>query len=449
VSIQSGEKFKKVLLLLDRFIRQIMPLFKTLSTTTKIGESYNSRARIYMMGGFLMLISILLLVAFFIWIYIDLSLGRKQHKQHNEGITFPKRKGNLTFLSEGSEFFSSLKNDITSATDHIHINFYIFREDSIGREIIQLLKQKANGGVDVRLLLDYVGSYGFPKKTIRQLKEAGASFAFSPKAYPPYFFYSLNKRNHRKITVIDGEIGYMGGYNVGDEYLGKDPKFGVWRDYHLKFSGEGVQDLQHQFIADWKKAAEENLSGSSLYPKLEKGTTSFQLMPTNGGFIEDKFLDYIKHAKKSIVIGSPYYIPGREIQDALMEAAERGVSVQLLLPMKKDHPLVHETAFPYFKPLLKAGCDIYRFYQGFYHSKVFMIDEEMCDVGTANFDRRSFTLNQEMNCFIDDEGFIEIVKDTLKRDFRRSQKLSMKDIKKRSLSHRFKEKIGTAISGLL
>lgn len=241
----------------------------------------------------------------------------------------------------------------------------------------------------------------------------------------------------------------MGGFNVGDEYLGKDPKFGDWRDYHLKFEGDGVQDLQQQFAFDWEKAVNEQLTDENMYPKLDKGRTTFQLMPTHGGFIEEKFLQLIKSARESIVIGTPYYIPGQELQNALISAAKRGVSVQLLLPMKKDHPLVHEAAFPYFSALLKAGCEIYRFYQGFYHSKIFMIDDSICDIGTANFDRRSLTLNQEINCFIYDKRLIHIVKNTLERDFRRSEQLTLERVNNRSFMHRCKEKLGTAMSGLL
>lgn len=397
-----------------------------------------------------MIISVIIVLAvLLVWIYLDLSLGRRQHKQMLEKQQFPERQGSVMFFGEGSEFFTSFKQDISEAANHIHINFFIFRNDTVGSEIIGILKKKASEGVTVRLLIDYVGSYKFPKSAIQELKQAGVSFAFSQKAQLPYVFYSLNQRNHRKVSVIDGTIGYMGGYNVGDEYLGKDPKLGDWRDYHLKFEGEGVQDLQNQFAMDWKRAVNEQLEGDNLYPELHQGPTNFQLMPTNGGFIEDTFLQLIRNAKQSIVIGTPYYIPGRDIQDALIAAAERGVSVQLLLPMKKDHPLVHETAYPYFTPLLKAGCEIYRFYQGFYHSKIFMIDDKICDIGTANFDRRSFTLNQEINCFIYEESFIHIVKGTLERDFQRAEKLTLEKVKNRSLLHRCKEKLGTAMSGLL
>lgn len=394
-------------------------------------------------------IAVVIILALIAWLSIDLTLGAKQ-KHHNVSKKKPPlREGGVSFYSEGRAFFDSLFTEIERASDHIHINFFIFRDDTIGKETIERLKRKAQEGVKVRLLVDWVGGYSLPKRARKEMEDVGIDFAAAQKPFLPYWFYTFNRRNHRKVTVIDGNAGFLGGYNVGDEYLGKDPKFGNWRDYHLKICGDGVQDLQRQFLADWQQATGDEIKGDRYYPELSKGDTRFRLFPTDAAFLEEHFLDFISKAEKSIVLGSPYYIPGKKIQNALLAALKRGVSVKLLLPMKKDHPLVHEAAVPYFAPLLKAECEIFLFYQGFYHAKVMVIDEKMCDIGTANLDRRSFTFNNEINCFIYNDDLITTVLSALDRDFRRSEKLTLAYTKNRSIFQRAKQGIATALSGLL
>lgn len=392
---------------------------------------------------------VIIILAIIAWLGLDLTFGAKQKRAQVFKETPPLREGDIHFYSEGRPFFNSLFAAIEAARDHIHMNFYIFRDDTIGKETIQRLQRKAREGVEVRLLVDWLGSRGFPKKTRRALEEAGIHFAEAQKPSFPYWFYTFNRRNHRKITVIDGKNGFLGGYNIGDEYLGKNPKFGDWRDYHLKIEGDGVQDLQTQFLADWQQATGDKVEGSRYDPQLSKGNSQFRLFPTDAAFLEEHFLELIQRSEKSIILGSPYYIPGKKVQQALLAARKRGVSVKLLLPMKKDHPLVHEAAVPYFAGLLEAGCEVFLFYQGFYHSKVMIIDEKMCDIGTANLDRRSFTFNNEINCFIYSDDLITTVLSALDRDFRRSETLTLESLKKRSLKDRVKEKTSSIFSPLL
>ncbi|HEU5141022.1 MAG TPA: cardiolipin synthase [Bacillales bacterium] len=391
----------------------------------------------------------MIILAIIVWLLVDLALGRRQQQKNASEKDMPLRHGDINFYAEGTDFFEDLFDAIEQAHDHIHINFFIFRNDTIGKKTIARLKRKASQGVEIRILVDFIGSLKFPKKKRKELESHGIQFAASQKPRLPYLFYSLNKRNHRKITVIDGRLGFVGGFNVGDEYLGKKPELGDWRDYHLMVKEDGVQDLQFQFLIDWKEATGEKVEGKSYYPKLEKGPVAFRLFPTDGAYLEKHFLNLIHGAKKSIVIGSPYYIPGRKVQQALLDARKRGVSVKLLMPLKKDHPLVHEAAVPYFSPLLKAGCEIFLFYQGFYHAKVMIIDEQICDIGTANLDRRSFTFNSEINCYIYNDDIITTVLSALDRDFRRSDKLTLEALKGRRLGDRIRERAASSISGLL
>lgn len=263
-------------------------------------------------------------------------------------------------------------------------------------------------------------------------------------------FYSSQTRNHRKITVIDGRTGYTGGFNIGKEYLGKDPKFGFWRDYHLRVTGEGVQDLQRQFLTDWNAASDEHSEEETgLFPSLSQGKFSHRFLTTPGKDLEKNFLTFVKEAKTELLICSPYFIPGKKLMKALLNARNRGVSVKIMVPMKADHPLVKEASFPYFGPLLKAGCDIYQYYYGFYHAKVIVVDDVFCDIGTANFDKRSLFLNDEFNCLIYDEAFISQLKLSVIKDMKSSAKLTLDHYNSRSFRQRVMEKTASIVSYFL
>ncbi|WP_051556440.1 cardiolipin synthase [Alkalihalobacterium bogoriense] len=383
-----------------------------------------------------------------VWLRLDFIGGMKVQKSEAHKRTQHTRQGHVSLLPTGDELFRTMFQEIEQAKSHIHVLFYIFKDDSISTKMANLLKEKAKQGVEVRLLVDRMGSK-LSKKSIQQLKKAGVSFAYSHPIQWPYLFFTFNRRNHRKITIIDGKIGFVGGYNVGDEYLGRDPKFGPWRDFHLRIEGDGVQDLQEQFLEDWRVATNKELKSDRYYPNLKQGPISLRILPTDGVFLEEAFIDLIRQAKTTITIGTPYFIPGKALQGELMAAAKRGVAVRLLVPKQGDHPLVKEAAFPYFQELLEAGVEIYRYYRGFFHAKVVIIDRQVCDIGTANFDKRSFHINHEINCLIYDADFIKGVENEIEHDFSISERLTMQQLEKRSLFHRGKERVGTMISGLL
>jgi cardiolipin synthase len=310
--------------------------------------------------------------------------------------------------------------------------------------------EKAKNGVEVRLLLDRIGSLNLKRKMIKKLISSGVHFSFCHVPRFPFLFYSLNERNHRKISVIDGEIGYIGGFNIGKEYIGQDPKLGDWRDYHLRLHGEGVQDLQAQFLLDWENATNEKLADiEKYYPSLQKGKHTHQIVPTDGAFLQEVFINLIRKATDEIIIATPYFIPGSNLFKELISAADRGVTIKILVPMKADHPFVKEASFPYFKPLLEAGCKIHRYYYGFFHAKVIVVDGKFCDIGTANFDKRSLYLNHEINCIITDKDFIGSVRKSLFRDMEFSEEVTMEFLNKRSFLQRGKESLSTIISGLL
>ncbi|MCA1032139.1 cardiolipin synthase [Bacillus timonensis] len=395
-------------------------------------------------------IVIIILLTILLWLFSDLKLGRKNHLHVVGKREYPMRKSDIELFTHGEELFSDLFTELKNAKKHIHILFYIVKNDKISHDFLTLLAKKAKEGVEVRLLLDRIGSKKVEQPYLDQLIQDGGHFSFCHLPKPPFFFYSLQARNHRKITVIDGRIGYIGGFNVGNEYLGQDPKFGFWRDYHLKLTGEGVKDLQTQFRYDWEDATGITFPKTDNYfPELQQGNTEMKLVPTDGAYLQEHFLELLNSAKKEIIIGSPYFIPGKRIFQTLLDLAHRGINITILLPKKADHMLVKEASFPYIIPLLKSGVSIYHYEKGFYHAKTIMIDMKMCDIGTANFDKRSLYLNHEINCYIYSEQLVHTVREALNEDLSHASIITLQQVKKRSVIHRLKEVIATLISHFL
>ncbi|WP_458411635.1 cardiolipin synthase [Schinkia sp. CFF1] len=398
-----------------------------------------------------MTIILIILLIFIALVSADFYFGRKSHLKSITKRNYPTRHGQWLLFTDGQDLYTDLFRDISEAMHHVHILFYIVKNDVISQEFLNLLKGKAEAGVEVLLLLDRIGSSQISKKEVRSLRDSGVHFAFSNKPKFPYLFYSLNYRNHRKITVIDGNIGYFGGFNIGKEYLGHDPYLGYWQDFHLKISGDGVQDLQTEFLLDWKKATKEDLHRNPNYfPELTQGRLPLRFLPTDGAYVKELVLELMKNAKTEILIGTPYFIPGKEVLQGLLDAKARGVDVTILVPYKADHAFVKEASFPYFKEMLLAGCKIYRYTNGFYHGKIVLIDNELCDFGTANFDKRSFFINDELNCLIHDPVFIEKIRNEFLLDIlHRSEELTLTRYEKRPLSQRGKELVSALISDLL
>jgi len=384
-----------------------------------------------------------------VWVPADFFLGRAQHLKKMSKNHFPARKSDMELITRGPDLFADLFSEIKQAKQHIHILFYIIKNDKISQEFLELLKKKAQEGVEVRLLVDWVGS-GLKRKTIKALKASGVAFAYSNTPRLPFLFYSSQVRNHRKITVIDGHTGYLGGFNIGKEYNDQDKKLSPWRDYHLKMKGEGVRDLQIEFLSDWRRAAKINLLHNAAYfPVVEKGASRHQLIPTEGTMLEKLISDLIERSRTSILIGSPYFIPSRKVFSLLRAAIKRGVAVTILVPLKADHILVKEASHPYLRTLLKDGADVYQYLKGFYHAKVLIVDDQICDIGTANFDKRSMFLNDELNCMVYDPAFIKKTRQVIAEDLLDSRQASLKDLSPVSLLLSIKETAAKTISYFL
>ncbi|MEG2789387.1 MAG: cardiolipin synthase, partial [Romboutsia sp.] len=320
----------------------------------------------------------------------------------------------VSIYPECNGFFDSLLSELKNAKQYINIQFYIFKDDEIGNKIIDILLDKVKEGVEVRLLYDAVGSRLFSDKSILKLKNAGVKVgAFFP-SFLKIINFNLNYRNHRKIVVIDGNIGFIGGNNIGDEYLGKDPKFGIWRDTHLKLSGDCVRDLNIRFILDWRYTTKEDLdlnkyfsedcctSNLKIEPKKNIGIQIVSSGPdiTDLDEIKYGYIKMIQKAKKYVYIQSPYFILDKTLTDTLKIACLSGVDVRIMIPSKPDHPFVYWASCSYAGELLKFGAKLYTYDEGsFLHAKTIVMDDSICSIGTANMDIRSFELNFEVNAF--------------------------------------------------
>ncbi|MEN2767209.1 cardiolipin synthase [Ornithinibacillus xuwenensis] len=355
---------------------------------------------------------------------------------------------------DGEEKFNSLLMDLEKATDHIHLLYYIIRHDELGQRIANMLIKKAAEGVEVRVLYDDLGTRYLRPKYIRNLRKAGVQVeAFFPSRIPKINF-KINYRNHRKLAIIDGKIGYIGGFNIGDEYLGKSKKFGYWRDTHLKVCGEAVQSMQTRFILDWNQASRDDIIyDERYYTSVPGGNVGVQIVSSGPDSdweqIKNGYIKMIMSAKKYVYIQTPYFIPDESLKDAIRIAALSGVDVKIMIPNKPDHPFVYWATLSYVGDMLEAGAEVYIYQKGFLHSKTIIVDGNIASVGTANIDVRSFRLNFEVNAFLYDKGLANRLVEAFHDDIEHSTQMTKKLYSKRSLGIRIKESISRLISPIL
>ena len=318
----------------------------------------------------------------------------------------PKTSGNdIAFFHEGKPAFEAMLDAIRSAKHHVHLETFIFQPDATGRRFLDALAERARAGVQVRLLFDAVGSRKLRSSMLRHLQEAGGRCSVFLPISPFRRRLQINLRNHRKILVVDGEVAFVGGLNIGDEYLGLDPRFGFWRDTHLRLRGPAVAGLQGVFIEDWDFAAAENLEDPAYFPTPQSaGALSVQIIDSGpdreAKGIRETYFAGILQAKKRLWIASPYFVPDAGLLDALCLAGHLGVDVRLLCQFHPDKWIPYFAARYYFGQVLAAGVKVYQYTKGMLHSKVVMADGQWASVGTANLDNRSMHLNFEVNCLV-------------------------------------------------
>lgn len=370
--------------------------------------------------------------------------------------SFYSQNNVIKVYTNGKEKFDDLILDIKNATKHIHLQYFIVKNDNISNEIFQLCISKALEGVEVRLLFDHVGSHRVPKSTILKLKKSGCQVAFFFPSTFKFINMKANYRNHRKIAVIDGDIGYVGGFNIGDEYLGYKKKFGKWRDTHLRITGDSVFSLQMRFILDWRTASNEKLYALSRYIKLNDdylGRAGVQIVSSGPDNINEQikqgYIKMINKATRYIYIQTPYFVPDESILEALKIAAVSGVDVRIMFPNKPDHIFVYWTTYSYIGELIKYGVSSYIYQDGFIHTKGMVIDDEVASYGTCNFDIRSFKLNFEVNAFIYDSDTATTLRKTFENDLHVCTELTADLYNKRSMMIKVKESISRLFSPVL
>ncbi|MFE4811454.1 cardiolipin synthase [Peribacillus simplex] len=376
------------------------------------------------------------------------------HLRNNDAVLTEDNQ--VDIFTEGKNKFDKLFKDIEAAENHIHIQYYIIQRDGLGKRFIEALTKKANEGVKVRVLYDELGSRGMTKSFFREFRQAGGRVeAFFPSKLK-FINLRLNFRNHRKLVIIDGKVGYVGGFNVGDEYLGLNPKFGFWRDTHLRIKGSAVKAIQTRFILDWNQASKHHdiTYQPHYFPVLEpQGNIDLQIVTSGPDSeweqIKNGYIKLISSAKKSILIQTPYFIPDASLLDALRIASLSGLDVKIMIPNKPDHLFVYWATTFNAGQLLRAGAKIYIYDNGFIHAKMIVVDEEVSSVGTANIDVRSFKLNFEVNAFIYDEGMAETLTRIFYKDVEVCRQLTIEDFEKRSKWIRFKESIARLVSPIL
>ena len=364
----------------------------------------------------------------------------------------------VQLLFNGENKFPEVLKSLKEAKHHIHIEYYIFEDDEVGQSIESILIEKAKQGVKIRFIYDDFGSRSIRKKMVKRLRDAGIeAFAFSKITFIA-LANQLNYRNHRKIIIIDGVTGFVGGINVSDKYVNKtESKSLFWRDTHLRLQGPGLYYLQYLFLCDWNFCAEEKLQPNNLFfPRHHINSSGNKIVQIAASGPDSNFpsilfslLEVISNAKKEILITTPYFIPGESIIDALTVAALGGVSIKLLVPDRSDSKLVNAAAKSYYDELLKVDVEIYLYQKGFVHAKTMVADGEIAMVGTANMDYRSFDLNFEVNAIIYDHEIAIELSNAFYNDITNAKKIDRDEWENRPMVRQLLEKAARLVSPLL
>ncbi len=359
-------------------------------------------------------------------------------------------------LIDGEATFNAIFNKIDAAKEYVLVQFYIVKDDELGRRLQALLIKKAQAGVRVYFLYDAVGSHALTTAYLFTLRSAGVETAvFSGKSHGKGHLFRINFRNHRKIVVVDGHTAYVGGHNVGDEYVGKSPspKLRPWRDTHVEVCGPAVLGIQLAFLEDWYWATQEIPQVNAKPCAAHESNHRVLVLPSGPADEFDTcgllFAELIHSARQRIWIVSPYFVPDETIISALQLAALRGVDVRIMLPEKADSYIIYLAKFTYLYETLPFDIQVYSYTAGFLHQKVILVDDELAGVGTANFDNRSFRLNFEITLLFADKKCVRDVEVMLENDFRQCRKMNMNDIVQRPVWFRLLTRIARLFSPVL
>jgi len=360
----------------------------------------------------------------------------------------------LEILNDGKKTFESIFEAIRSAKHHVHLEYYIFSEDKIGNQLKELLIEKSEQGVEVRIIVDDVGSWGLSQRFFSKLRASGIEIYSFMDVRFPRLTSRVNFRNHRKIIIIDGNIGFTGGINIADRYIEGIPKIGHWRDTHLKIEGDAVASLQVIFAADWFFVTTNNLKGKNYFPPFsEKKGIPVQIAAGGPDYdwenISQAFFSAILSARKKVYIVTPYLMPPPLLLTALKTAALSQVDVRIIVPEKSDAITPRWSTFSYVEELLEAGVKIYFYQNGFIHSKLMIVDDTFSTIGTTNFDFRSFETNFEVNSFIYDKNFTAELEGYFRTDLSNSREIKLAEWVHRPWHFKFRESLAHLLAPMM
>ncbi len=407
------------------------------------------------------------------WQRINFDALRAKNEKYDYAyklIRFVKSNDNNVFstgnsvkvFTDGPSKLESLKNDLLNAQRNINIEYYIFDDDKTGKEIMNILCQKARSGVKVKLIYDSVGSLKAPRRFFRKLKKAGGEVA---EFFPPFMGirlinFKINYRNHRKIVVIDGKIAYTGGINLRDDHMGKKKRLSPWRDTHIRVEGPMVWDLQNIFFNDFRCVKRDRLNAKQLVKEgyfleqslKEVGNIGAQVV-TSGPesdqrYIEDAYIRMISFAQKRVYLQTPYFIPDETFLKSLILAKKTGVDVKVMIPAKPDKRTVYYVTLSFIKELLDAGIEVY-LYNGFLHAKTLLVDDLCVSIGTCNADNRSFALNFELTSILYDKDFVNSYAKIFENDMKNSKFVTLSDFNRKFFASKLAQAILRLFSPLL
>lgn len=382
----------------------------------------------------------------------------QDNDRHVAGIEqlakLPVLAGNkVELLIDGEDAYGSIFAGIAAAEKYVLVQSYIIKSDAVGRQLQDALVSKAKEGVRVYLLYDEIGSHALSTSYLDELRLAGVNVHHFHSNRGRGNRFQLNFRNHRKIVVVDGQSGWLGGFNMGEEYLHGHPQLGPWRDTHLVVEGPAALALQLVFLEDWHWATEDILD-LPWTPSIHRGHATPVLVLPSGP--ADRFetaslmiQQAIHSAHERIWISSPYFVPDEGVQSMLKLAALNGVDVRILIPERPDNALTFWAAYAFLGPMLDAGVKVYRYQEGFLHGKAFLVDDSMAAVGTVNLDNRSFRLNFEVTALVLDKPFAATVADMFVDDFARSRQMQPEDIRQLTFGHRARSRAAYLFAPLL
>lgn len=357
-------------------------------------------------------------------------------------------------LTNGPSTFREIIKELKKARGHIHMEYYIIRDDKLGRRIRDILIDKANQGVAVRILYDGVGCLQLPRRFFDPLKKAGGEIGvFLPLKFP-FLDYRTNYRNHRKILIVDGRVGFLGGLNIGDEYLGKSRAFNFWRDTHIKLEGDAVYSMQAIFLQDWTYAMGNRMECRDYFPPHNITTPQpIQIVSSSPDSKWDSmqklYVQLVSMAQSKLYITTPYLIPDESLLMTLKISALAGVDVRLLVPGIPDKRIVHWASRSYYHELMEAGVRIYEYNRGFIHAKIIQVDNRVASVGTANLDIRSLHLGYEVNAIVYDELVVKTLEEDFLRDLKHCVEIDLMAWENRPLRKNIAESTARLFSPLL